>query len=252
MAIAGICNVNQAQIVVGDSVPDFTLVDVHGNTHTLYNYLDEGKYVCIDFFGVDCDQCLTLVPTFNKVYTNYGCNTSALTFLAINYFNSNDEVWEFEEIYGGIYPAISGKSGGSRIYEDWKIQYWPQLWLISPNKTLVSVISPITAQNIDSVLLSYNISKDSCPAVSVLNNTYLKRSFEIFPNPASSFIVVKNLSPTNNPFQYYIYNSFSQLVKSGIANRKSIIDVSKLTKGVYILRLKSDVFNDSNKLFIKI
>lgn len=29
---------------------DFTANDTHGNSHTLFDYLGEGKYVLIDFF----------------------------------------------------------------------------------------------------------------------------------------------------------------------------------------------------------
>ena len=33
---------------------DFTVTDVHGNTHTLFDYLADGKHVVIDFFFTTC------------------------------------------------------------------------------------------------------------------------------------------------------------------------------------------------------
>ena len=29
---------------------DFTVTDTDGNTHNLFTYLNDGKYVCLDFF----------------------------------------------------------------------------------------------------------------------------------------------------------------------------------------------------------
>lgn len=34
-----------------DEAPDFTITDVEGNEHHLYEYLDAGKYVLIDFWA---------------------------------------------------------------------------------------------------------------------------------------------------------------------------------------------------------
>ena len=51
VVIFGIEKVSFAQLVVGDTVTDFTIVDVHNNEHNLFNYLENGKYVCVDFFG---------------------------------------------------------------------------------------------------------------------------------------------------------------------------------------------------------
>lgn len=41
------CTVVCAQI--GSPAPDFTVTDTHGETHTLYDYLEDGKTVVLDF-----------------------------------------------------------------------------------------------------------------------------------------------------------------------------------------------------------
>jgi hypothetical protein len=47
-------NKSQAQkdIPDGSTAPDFTMTDINGNTHNLYSYLNSGKTVILDFFGV--------------------------------------------------------------------------------------------------------------------------------------------------------------------------------------------------------
>ena len=41
-----------AQLKDGDIAPNWTLTDLNGIVHTLYNYLDEGKFVIIDFSDI--------------------------------------------------------------------------------------------------------------------------------------------------------------------------------------------------------
>lgn len=39
----------QVNAQVGNSAPDFIVTDVHGKTHRLYDYIEQGKKVIIDF-----------------------------------------------------------------------------------------------------------------------------------------------------------------------------------------------------------
>ena len=41
----------KSQLPDGTIAPDFTLVDINGTTHHLYDYLDSGKTVFIEFSG---------------------------------------------------------------------------------------------------------------------------------------------------------------------------------------------------------
>jgi len=46
-----------AQLDDGSVAPNWTLVDINGNSHTLYDYLDNGKTVFIDFSATWCSTC---------------------------------------------------------------------------------------------------------------------------------------------------------------------------------------------------
>lgn len=165
---------------------DFTSKDVHGQTHSLFDILDnQNKYVLIDFFSVTCGPCQTLAPKLDSVYIHFGSNQLELYVLAIDQFFNNDMVRGFEEEYNTHYPAISGvEGGGSLIYESYQIPYYPSLILIAPDHTIVEQAIPIpnTAQElIDLLEESYGLQSVS---VSELSN---EKAFHVYPNPAQNY-----------------------------------------------------------------
>lgn len=55
----------QAQLADGSTAPDFTLTDINGQTHHLYDYLGAGKTVIIDFFCCPLPHLL-VVPQYTR------------------------------------------------------------------------------------------------------------------------------------------------------------------------------------------
>lgn len=77
------------------------------------------------------------------------------------------------------------------------------------------------------------------------------QSFDIFPNPAKNNIIVKLNSDKNE--QITIYNSMGQTIyKASIATEETIlnIDVSNLTKGIYIIEIRGALTSNTKKLII--
>jgi hypothetical protein len=46
-----------AQLSNGSTAPDFTVTDINGNSHHLYEYLDSGYTVILDLSDVWCGPC---------------------------------------------------------------------------------------------------------------------------------------------------------------------------------------------------
>ena len=56
----------QANFNGSGTAPDFTLVDMNGNSHNLYTYLDSGKTVVLKLMSVFCGACgMHATPTEN-------------------------------------------------------------------------------------------------------------------------------------------------------------------------------------------
>ena len=117
---------------------DFTVTDVHGNTHNLFTYLDDGKHVIVDFFFTTCGPCISSVPTMNTAFTNYGCNSGEVIFIAIDHGDSDAEVLQYENDYGGLLPSVSGiDGGGNAVNSSYGISAYPTVILIAPDRTIL-------------------------------------------------------------------------------------------------------------------
>ena len=141
---------------------DFTVTDVHGNTHNLFTYLDDGKHVIVDFFFTTCGPCISSVPTMNTAFSDYGCNSGDLIFIAIDDGDSDAEVMQYENDYGGLLPTASGNDGGGNaVNSAYGISAYPTVILIAPNRTILEQdIFPVN--NITTALPNAGLNMAPC------------------------------------------------------------------------------------------
>ncbi len=80
-------------------------------------------------------------------------------------------------------------------------------------------------------------------------NVNAELAFDVYPNPASDFIILKNKDYNWDSFS--IYNMNGQLIYNNvITNDNSPINIQELPKGNYVIRVKNKDYQ-SSKLFIK-
>lgn len=231
----------------------FSAKDVHGETHDLFEILDDqNKFVLIDFFSVTCGPCQTMAPKIDSVYAYFGNNQLDLYVLAIDQFFNNEMVLGFEEEYNTHYPAISGvEGGGSQIYEDYQIPYYPSLILIAPDHTIVeqAISIPNTAQElIDLLENTYGLQSVS------VNEIEKETAFIIYPNPASQYFILQ--APSNQKVDMLTVYSITgnEVIKRNSFDESQPIhiNIENLINGMYLVSVKySDGSRFSNRFMKK-
>lgn len=147
---------------------DFTATDVHGTEVHLFDILDAGQYVLIDFFFTTCGPCQSAVPKIVESYSAFGCNMHDVFYIEIANGDSDASCINWVNTYGVEYPTISGTGGGTSICSQYGIPAYPTVILIAPDHSIViQDLWPINnAQTIITALENQGIEQHDCtPAV---------------------------------------------------------------------------------------
>ena len=150
----------QAQLPNGSIAPDFTLVDLNGTTHTLYDYLDAGQTVFLDFSAIWCPPCWGYHQSheLKDVYENHGptglpgvlpsttndvmvffIEGQAGTLAELNGGGSSMGDWVTGTPYPIICtdPSVSGNTDA--VSNDYQIPYWPTVYQVCPDRTITLI-----------------------------------------------------------------------------------------------------------------
>lgn len=238
---------------------DFTATDCNGNTINLFEILDGGQYVLIDFFYYNCGPCQKACPKLVEAYKALGCNEHDVFFMEISYTDSNEKCQEWDEKYGVEYPTIGVEGGGLEITDAYGVSSFPTVVLISPRKTILIQDFPYfeTGQDVvDKLTSSYIIEEYPCPEEpeepenpeepeepenpdacdELINN-----SFRLYPNPASSHVRI--VSDINDESEIKILDITGRCVKNVVIENLSdaVIDIEGLDKGIYFIMINNKI-----------
>lgn len=163
----------QAQLADGSTAPDFVLTDINGNTHHLYDYLEDGKTVIIDFFAAHCPTCWAYhnthaVRDFYDTHGPSGSSSQDAVVIAIEFDagNGNNELYgisgvtQGDWVTGTPYPIVNPE-GADRdsVLGNYNVWFYPMVYRICPDKKVLYVGTP-SAEDLASHL-------DYCTAMSV-------------------------------------------------------------------------------------
>jgi len=228
-----------------DTAVNFTVKDVNGVTHRLNEYLEQDKIVVIDFFTITCGPCVTYAPMVNESYNHFGCNSSNVIFLGINWGADNAGVTDFGNTNGVHYPEISGLEGnGNHVVADYQILSYPTVILILPNSLIAEKqIWPPTTQHLDSVILSHggilsgNTTQISTFGVSSRADNKIE---SLYPLPARSY--VNCITSVSSVGTIEICSLSGSLLTGRITvkpNENKLIDIKNLKNGYYLVVLRN-------------
>ena len=145
---------------------DFTVTDIHGTEVHLFDILDNGQAVLIDFFFTTCSPCQQSTPNIVQSYYSMGCNMHDVFYMEIANGDTDAACLNWVNTYGVEYPTISGVGGGSSICSQYGIGAFPTVILIMPNHQIViQDLWPISnAQTVISSLEGQGLEQHDCNA----------------------------------------------------------------------------------------
>lgn len=214
---------------------------------------------------------ITLVKDINPGHLNSGVITPFKIFNSELYFSARDDsaspftLWKTDgtevgtvEVFGAVAVGISGDLSfrNATIYNnELFFNHQNQLWKTDGTETGTMLLSNDGTTNTPNFVSSFgfkvfnnklfmraDIPAESDELWSVFDSTLsIDETFtfkvNVFPNPTIDILTVSGIKNIQN---YTIYNILGKTIKSGNLNAQNTIDVSKLSKGIYLLNLKNN------------
>jgi hypothetical protein len=193
--------------------PDFTVTDINGNSHNLYNYLQQGYDVIIEFNAAWCDPCyyfhasgqLDTLYKYNGPIGMPGVDASTTNSVMVIFIDT-DGTTTNQDLAGpgsnsfGNWLAPNGSPVNFPICNPstqlanslnslYNIQWWPSIYQICPNRLthMLTNSSPISNQLVN---CPNQLNGDNVSIVQVETN--LQTCGEI-----SADIMIQNLGTTD-------------------------------------------------------
>lgn len=226
-------------VSIGFDAPDFVAVDCNGNEVHLYDILDSGQYVFIDFFHYTCGPCRELMPFVEESYYYYGCNDKDVFYMEISSDNASLCMQWIEE-FDVEYPTISKEDGGGEIRSVYRIPGDPFFMLIAPDRSVVlsswynfdfddfqSIVDAFAPFDIQVYQCYHDVEEES------------EANYELFPNPADTFV---NLSVKGSSL-VQIYNALGQLTDSFVVENQQVkMETDNYPDGLYFIQVNGKAF----------
>jgi len=152
---------------------DFTVTDCHGQTYNLFEILDRGQAVFIDFFFYSCGQCQVISPYITGSYTQMGCNLHDVFYIEISYIDSDAVCQQWANEYGVEFPTVGRDGGGNEVFDLYGIQACPTLVLIMPDRSIpiqgLLQLYPFSAQDVVNAMQQNGLQPHDCTGTLTVN-----------------------------------------------------------------------------------
>jgi thiol-disulfide isomerase/thioredoxin len=236
---------------IGATAPNFTVTDIDGNTHTLYDYLNTGYVVILDCSATWCGPCWGFHQGgyLQDIHDTYGPDGTNQVRVLFYEADASTTLADLEGTTGGTqgdwltghtFPFINEaplQLSGS-VY--WPLGY-PTINVISPSDKKIKADLWDSGTSLSAMI---NVIDDYF-AVFASVGEEIAPELSVYPNPANQQATLSFNSTTTSAATIEVYSvlgekmiSMSTEVVNG-AN-KVVIDFSNLAAGQYIARVSMD------------
>ncbi len=194
------CFLVKAQTTLSEAV-DFECSDIDGSTIHLFELLDRGRTVLIDFFSAECGGCQQTLSPILESFPYYGCNLHELYVLGVSYTDTDAVLAQWRDENGVEMPIIGKEGGGNTIFSAYGIKVCPSIILITPDRNIaVKSMYPFVFDDVVNQLTAFDIQPSDCTvelceAPFNLTATFKEDAVTLFWNETSAavrFAVYRN------------------------------------------------------------
>jgi len=241
---------------------DFTITDVHGDEHTLYeDYLDQGKTVVIDLFFADCPPCQELAPKLQILYEEWGEGQYDVEFIGLSTdelgFDDNERLLQYDQAFGTTYPSAGNEGGGPEAADPFRDNYYgyfkgyPTVSVIGPDGLVLYGVglgsTQQTADDVEAAIIETGARHPS-EITSVEDVIPVFDELMIYPNPVRDFASVNFTLNEKADINIHVFDMLGQSTMEVFRGNKYPgyhqvdFDPSILPSGTYFVRITA---NDS-------
>jgi len=167
-----------AQLPDGAIAPDWTATDLNGNTHNLYDILNDGQHVILDFGATWCGPCWDYHQSgiLDELYHDYGPDgTNEIRVFMIEADGGTNDACLYnlpgcssgtdgDWVTGTDYPIINLTGADLGIADDYNLNYYPTIYAINADHNTVWETGQISYSNWE-ILLFESFALDANPNV---------------------------------------------------------------------------------------
>jgi len=164
-----------AQLQDGSEAPDWTLTDLDGNTHSLYDELNAGRQVYLVFSATWCAPCWSYHNSghMETIYEDYGpdgTNEARVYFLEADLSTAEACLYgpagcsgttQGNWVDGIPFPIISlNSNNGPTVPSDYQIAYYPTVYTVCPDKRIYET-GQASSQDLETYMTSCEMAPES-------------------------------------------------------------------------------------------
>ena len=220
---------------VGPEALDFMAVDIHGQEFHLFDILNGGQFVFIDFFSYNCFNCREAMPYIVESYARYGCNTGDVFYVEINASHGDALCQLWCEEFGVEFPTISADGGARKFSDLYHIDASPHFTLVAPDHSIVldGGHSGFVVTDLQSIIDAFEPLGIRVQDCNTNVDASERKEIALYPNPADDVVYL----PVKESSVIRVYNVMGQLVESFVAeDHAHCLVTESYPEGVYYIQ----------------